>query len=374
MKKRLHKNALYIGLMSGTSMDGVDAALMNFQENKFITVGTLKRNYPKELRSQLLSASKNWKKTNIDQLGRLDQWTGEVFRDAALEIIKKLNVKANQIAAIGSHGQTIRHQPKIENPFSMQIGDPNVIAYGTKIITVSDFRRKDLAAGGEGAPLTPIYHQAMFQSNKVNRIVLNIGGISNITILNKNSKKIIGFDTGPGNTLLDAWIKKNLNKPFDKNGQWAEQGITNKALLDSMMSDPYFDLMPPKSTGIEYFNLNWLNRFIKPKNIMETDVQKTLTVFTSESIAQAIEKFAPKTQEIILCGGGAKNINLYKEIIDRLPKIKISKTDDYGIDSDYLEASAFAYLAKLTISKKPGNLTSVTGARNQVILGGIYSV
>jgi len=360
--------------MSGTSMDGVDAALMNFQENKFITVGTLKRNYPKELRSQLLSASKNWKKTNIDQLGRLDQWTGEVFRDAALEIIKKLNVKANQIAAIGSHGQTIRHQPKIENPFSMQIGDPNVIAYGTKIITVSDFRRKDLAAGGEGAPLTPIYHQAMFQSNKVNRIVLNIGGISNITILNKNSKKIIGFDTGPGNTLLDAWIKKNLNKPFDKNGQWAEQGIANKALLDSMMSDPYFDLMPPKSTGIEYFNLNWLNRFIKPKNIMETDVQKTLTVFTSESIAQAIEKFAPKTQEIILCGGGAKNINLYKEIIDRLPKIKISKTDDYGIDSDYLEASAFAYLAKLTISKKPGNLTSVTGARNQVILGGIYSV
>jgi len=373
LKKRLGKNSLYIGLMSGTSMDGIDAALMNFQENKFLTVGTLKKNYPKELRSQLISASKNWKKTNIDQLGRLDQWTGEIFRDAALEIIKKFNIKANQIAAIGSHGQTIRHQPKIENPFSMQIGDPNIIAYGTKITTVSDFRRKDLAAGGEGAPLTPIYHKAIFQNNKVNRVVLNIGGISNITILNKNSEEIIGFDTGPGNTLLDAWIREKLNKPFDKNGQWAKQGSTNKTLLNSMMSDPYFDLAPPKSTGTEYFNLNWLNRFIGPKNITEVDIQKTLTVFTSESIAQAIERFNPNTEEIILCGGGAKNISLYKEITNRLPKIKISQTNDYGIDSDYLEASAFAYLAKLTISKKTGNVKSVTGSKNQVILGGIYS-
>ncbi len=373
MKKRLERNALYIGLMSGTSMDGIDAALMSFQENKFLTVGTLKKNYPKELRSQLISASKNWEKTNIDQLGRLDQWTGEIFRDNALEIIKKFNIKANQIAAIGSHGQTIRHQPKIENPYSMQIGDPNIIAYGTKITTVSDFRRKDLAAGGEGAPLTPIYHKAIFQSNKVNRVVLNIGGISNITILNKNSEEIIGFDTGPGNTLLDAWIRKKLNKPFDKNGQWAKQGSINKALLNSMMSDPYFNLKPPKSTGIEYFNLNWLNRFIQPKNIIEVDIQKTLTVFTSESIAQAIERFNPDTDEIILCGGGAKNISLYKEITNRLPKIKISTADDYGIDSDYIEASAFAYLAKLTISKKTGNFKSVTGSKNQVILGGIYS-
>jgi anhydro-N-acetylmuramic acid kinase len=359
--------------MSGTSMDGIDVALMNFQENKFLTVGTLKKNYPKELRSQLIFASKNWKKTNIDQLGRLDQWTGEIFRDAALEIIKKFNIKANQIAAIGSHGQTIRHQPKIENPFSMQIGDPNIIAYGTKITTVSDFRRKDLAAGGEGAPLTPIYHKAIFQNNKVNRVVLNIGGISNITILNKNSEEIIGFDTGPGNTLLDAWIREKLNKPFDKNGQWARQGSTNKTLLNSMMSDPYFDLAPPKSTGTEYFNLNWLNHFIGSKNITEVDIQKTLTVFTSESIAQAIERFNPNTEEIILCGGGVKNISLYKEITNRLPKIKISKTNDYGIDSDYLEASAFAYLAKLTISKEVGNVKSVTGSKNQVILGGIYS-
>jgi len=373
LKKRLGKNSLYIGLMSGTSMDGIDATLMNFQENKFLTVGTLKKNYPKELRSQLIFASKNWKKTNIDQLGRLDQWTGEIFRDAALEIIKKFNIKANQIAAIGSHGQTIRHQPKIENPFSMQIGDPNIIAYGTKITTVSDFRRKDLAAGGEGAPLTPIYHKAIFQNNKINRVVLNIGGISNVTILNKNSEEIIGFDTGPGNTLLDAWIREKLNKPFDKNGQWAKQGSINKTLLNSIMSDPYFDLVPPKSTGTEYFNLNWLNRFIEPKNITEVDIQKTLTVFTSESIAQAIERFNPNTEEIILCGGGAKNICLYKEITNRLPKIKISQTNDYGIDSDYLEASAFAYLAKLTISKKTGNVKSVTGSKNQVILGGIYS-
>jgi len=359
--------------MSGTSMDGIDAALMSFQKNKFITVGTLKKNYPKELRSQLICASKNWQKTNIDQLGRLDQWTGKIFRDAALEIMKKFNIKANQIKAIGSHGQTIRHQPRIENPFSMQIGDPNIIAYGTKITTVSDFRRKDLAAGGEGAPLTPIYHKAIFQSNKANRVVLNIGGISNITILNKNSEEIIGFDTGPGNTLLDAWIRRNLNKPYDKNGQWAKQGSLNKTLLNSMMLDPYFDLVPPKSTGNEYFNLNWLNRFIKSQNIMEVDIQKTLTVFTSESIAQAIEKFSPDTEEIILCGGGAKNTCLYKAISNRLHKIEISKTDDYGIDSDYLEASAFAYLAKLTTSKKTGNVKSVTGSNNQVILGGIYS-
>ena len=203
MKKENKNSEYFIGLISGTSMDGIDAALINNFNNIINVEATLSKSYPKKLREILLFIRDNPHKVDIDQLAQLDTWIGENFRDSAISLIKKSGIDRSQIQAIGSHGQTIRHQPKIKKPFSLQLGDPNIIAHGTKITTVSDFRRKDIAAGGEGAPLTPIFHKSLFSSKKNNRVILNIGGISNITILRKDSKKVLGFDTGPGNTLLD---------------------------------------------------------------------------------------------------------------------------------------------------------------------------
>lgn len=371
--KKEHKNSEYfIGLISGTSMDGIDAVLINNINNIINVKATLSKSYPKKLREILLSIRDNPHKIDIDQLGQLDTWIGENFRDSAISLIKKSGIDRSQILAIGSHGQTIRHQPKIKKPFSLQLGDPNIIAHGTKITTVSDFRRKDIAAGGEGAPLTPIFHKSLFCDNKNNRVILNIGGISNITILRKDSKELLGFDTGPGNTLLDSWIKENKGDLYDKDGAWAKTGKTNKKLLKSMLSDPFFKILPPKSTGFEYFNSNWINKFLKDKNISPSDVQRTLVDLTAESIAIHIENFSKNTDEIILCGGGPKNITLSNALKERMPSIRFSLTDDYGFNSDYLEAIAFAFLARQTLLKKPGNIKSVTGANEEIILGGIY--
>ena len=372
MKKENKNSEYFIGLISGTSMDGIDAALININNEAIILKATQSKSYPKKLRESLLSIRDNPHKINIDQLAQLDTWIGENFRDSAISLIKKSGIDRSQIQAIGSHGQTIRHQPKIKKPFSLQLGDPNIIAHGTKITTVSDFRRKDIAAGGEGAPLTPIFHKLLFSKNKNNRVILNIGGISNITIISKDSKEVLGFDTGPGNTLLDSWIKENKGDLYDKDGAWAETGKTHRKLLMSMLSDPFFKIPPPKSIGFEYFNLNWINKFHKDINITPSDIQRTLVDLTAESIAIHIEKFSKNTDEIILCGGGPKNITLLSALKKRMPSIQFSLTEDYGFDSDYLEAIAFAFLARQTLLKKPGNIKSVTGASEEIILGGIY--
>lgn len=358
--------------MSGTSMDGIDTVLIELEGKYSKVLGKLEKKYPEELRCQLINISQDWENTNIDQLGQMDHWVGEVFRDAVLELIKECKVSAKDIIAIGSHGQTIRHQPHAIKPYSMQIGDPNVIASGTGITTVSDFRRKDIAAGGEGAPLTPIFHHALFYENKINRIVINIGGITNLTILNGNLNNTFGFDSGPGNTLMDKWIQENLKKPYDVRGDWASQGITNKELLGELLADPYFELPSPKSTGFEYFNIKWLRQYLSKKEIKSVDVQRTLISLTVESIYRAIKQSNIGIHEIIFCGGGINNDFLMNKIRKRLKDFKISITDDYGIDADFLEAAAFAFLAKQTLSKKTGNLPKVTGAKQKEILGGIY--
>lgn len=374
MKAIQKTKSLYIGLMSGTSMDGIDAVLIDLKGKHSKILGKLDKKYPEKLQHQLLKASQEWENTNINQLGRLDHWVGEIFRDAVLELIKKSNVNAHNIVAIGSHGQTIRHQPHDTKPFSMQIGDPNVIAAGTGITTVSDFRRKDIAAGGEGAPLTPIFHHILFYEDKINRVVINLGGITNLTIINKNINHTSGFDSGPGNTLMDKWIQENLNQPFDSAGKWASQGITSKELLKDLLADPYFERSPPKSTGFEYFNIKWLRQYLTKKEISPVDIQRTLVCLTVESIYRAIMQSNTDIQEVIFCGGGIKNNTLMNEIRARLKDFKISITDDYGMDSDYLEAAAFAFLAKQTLSKKAGNIPLVTGANQAEILGGIYLV
>ena len=372
MKKKHSHSSLYIGLISGTSMDSIDAAIVDIDNRNSKIIGTLSKRYPDTLRDNLLRASRYWKDTNIDQLGQLDRWVGELFRDAALELMEKYDISSHNVIAIGSHGQTIRHQPNSDKPFTMQIGDPNIISSGTKITTVADFRRRDIAVGGEGAPLTPMFHHLLFHSDNARRIVINIGGITNLTILNKNIDETIGFDTGPGNTLIDAWTKKNINQPYDDEGKWASQGTSNTKLLATMLSDQYFNNYYPKSTGFEYFNMNWLEKHLTNKKINPIDIQRTLVCLTAESIKKAIKEFQISVDEAIFCGGGVKNNLLMNEIKSRFKGIKITTTSDYGIDIDFLEAAAFAHLAKTTLSKKTGNIISVTGAKKKEILGGIY--
>ncbi len=366
-------NSLYIGLMSGTSMDGIDAALVEFGDRQCQVVATRSHEYPDELRATLVTATREPEHCTVDTIGRLDNWVGEIFRDAALKLITDANTDAAQVIAIGSHGQTLRHRPRVDRPYTMQIGDPNIIAAGTGITTVADFRRRDLAVGGEGAPLLPPFHHWLFFDKKINRVVLNIGGIANITILRAASDEVTGFDTGPGNTLLDAWIHTCKGKMFDRDGRWAKSGEVSSDLLEMLSRDPYFDLPPPKSTGFEYFNLMWLRQALsRSEDLADVDVQATLCALTASSIAAAIAKHAAGTSELLVCGGGIDNPELIRCIASSLPGIKIHSTAEFGLEPDWVEAAAFAWLAKRCLGKQPGNLPSVTGARDTAILGGIY--
>ena len=361
-----------MGLMSGTSMDGVDAAVVEINEKNINVITTFNKLYDDELKQELILIRDNIESINIDNYARLDHKVGKFFGAVALSAIEKSGIKSDQIQAIGNHGQTIRHQPRGRHPFSLQIGDPNLIANATKITTVSDFRRRDIASGGEGAPLTPIFHKFLLHDKTSDRVVLNIGGISNITFLKSGSNRIRGFDTGPGNTLMDLWIKIHLNQDFDKDGGWARGGNCDLKLLEAMLSDPYFSSQPPKSTGFEYFNRTWIEKYLNKRKYQAVDVMRTLLMLTIESIALHIERHANSADEIIICGGGAKNKILIELLTDRMKDKSVSLSDHHGIDADYLEAVAFAFLAKKTLSQEPGNIKSVTGARDDVILGGIY--
>jgi anhydro-N-acetylmuramic acid kinase len=365
-------NSLYIGLMSGTSMDGIDAALVRLGDNHCETVATTSYAYPAKLREALLSASRNPSKTTVDDIGDLDHWVGSCFRDAAIALLSSSGTDRSLVAAIGSHGQTIRHMPRAERPFTLQIGDPNIIASGTGITTVADFRRRDLAVGGEGAPLAPAFHRWLFADISRHRVVLNIGGIANITVLPPGSENIVGFDTGPGNGLMDAWIQQIKEVPFDHNGDWGRDGNVQPEFLSSMLGDAYFDLPPPKSTGFEYFNLEWVSRHIGPSELAAIDVQASLLALTAGSIGDVIKKHAPDTQEILVCGGGVHNAALMSMLAADLAPVDVRSTGEFGLDPDWVEAAAFGWLAKQTMNARPGNLPSVTGAQHAVVLGGIY--
>ena len=366
-------NSLYIGLMSGTSMDGIDAALVEFSDRQCQVVATRSHEYPDELRDALITATREPKHCTVDTIGSLDNWVGEIFRDAALHLIADANKDAGQIVAIGSHGQTLRHQPRVDRPYTMQIGDPNIIAAGTGITTVADFRRRDLALGGEGAPLLPPFHHWLFSDKKINRVVLNIGGIANITILRAGSDDVTGFDTGPGNTLLDAWVQTSKGEKFDRDGSWAASGEISANLLELLLADPYFELPPPKSTGFEYFNLMWLRQALSEvEDMADADVQATLCALTARSITDTINKHAAETSELLVCGGGIDNTELIRWIGSALPAATVHSTADFGLEPDWVEAAAFAWLAKRCLDREPGNLPSVTGARDTAILGGIY--
>jgi len=362
----------YIGLISGTSMDGIDAVLASFENESLQLHATHAHAYPDELRRLLRNTVQKPEFCGLEQLGMLDRWTGECFRDAALAIIEKSEIRKSDVAVIGSHGQTLRHQPTGKYPFSLQIGDAATIAAGTGITTVADFRRADIAAGGQGAPLVPPFHAWLFRTHAAPAVVLNIGGIANITALPARNEAIIGFDTGPGNTLLDAWINAQRSLPYDDNGQWSASGAIIGPLLDKMAADDYFGTAPPKSTGFEYFNLEWLNAY-GAENYEPVDVQATLCELSAVTIAAAIQKYAPVTSAVYICGGGVHNGDLMQRIRRNLSETNVSSTQDVGLDPDWVEAAAFAWLAMRTSKHQSGNLPSVTGARLKVVLGAIHS-
>lgn len=366
---------LYIGLMSGTSIDAIDAVLVDFSNEVPHLIATHSHAWSLETRQQLLQISQSNQAVFPSTIAHLDQLVAETFADAVHALLNKTHYKSQQIQAIGSHGQTLWHQPPRcsginTRPFTWQIGDPNIIAQRTEITTVADFRRRDLAVGGQGAPLVPAFHAALFKNYHQNQIVINIGGIANITVLpQNNSKQILGFDTGTGNGLLDAWILEQLGEKMDFNGDWAKQGKVQKNLLGKLLADPYFSLPFPKSTGRDYFNLNWLKQRLNQES--PVDVQATLLEFTVQSISNAIQPFDCK--RILVCGGGVHNALIMKRLNEVL-QIPVISTAEIGVDPDWVEASCFAWLAKQTLERKTGNLPSVTGAKQEVILGGVYFV
>lgn len=365
-------NELYIGVMSGTSMDGVDTALVEIEDNRVRLVAHDDYPMPAELKQTLLSVCTG-QSTNLKALGELDHQLGHLFADAIMQLLDKSGYSAEQIRAIGNHGQTVFHQPTGEYPFTIQLGDANIIAVKTGIDTVADFRRKDMALGGQGAPLVPAFHKHIFAMQDSATVVLNIGGIANVSVLHPQ-QPVSGYDTGPGNMLMDAWCDKHTGQGFDKDAGFALQGTVNQALLEQLMQEPYLTLSAPKSTGRELFNIDWLQSHLANHQLSAEDIQRTLCEYSALTIANEVEKFTyGASPQLLVCGGGARNPLLMQRLTYLLPDWHVTTTNEKGVDSDYMEAMAFAWLAQRHIHGLPSNLPEVTGASRLASLGVLYS-
>ena len=367
--------SLYIGLISGTSVDAIDAVLVELTANDRIsTLSCHRHSIPEALRGALLEA---FSRDSLQAVLELDVRVGHLFAEAAIELLDLAGVAHAEVRAIGSHGQTVSHQPLACYPHTAQIADPNIIAERTGITTVADFRRRDVAVGGQGAPLAPAFHAALFGGHKQRCAVVNVGGIANLTLLpEEDTGDIIGFDTGPGNGLLDAWISKHRGLPMDSGAQWAGSGRVDKRLLRQFLSEQYFREPSPKSTGKEHFNLGWIEQMLTlhQRAVDTQHVQRTLAELTVVTIADAVRDHAPECDELLVCGGGARNPLLMGGLGQTLSNTTVKSSAAYGVDPDYLEACAFAWLAKQTMDHTTGNLPSVTGACRSVVLGGVYYV
>lgn len=362
---------LFIGLMSGTSVDAIDAALVAFESGVPRLRATTRRRFETTLQGDL-QAILDAGRCDLRQLAVLDAQVGDAFAEAALELLRGAGVPAEAVRAIGSHGQTLFHHPREPGANSLQIGDPNRIAERTGITTVADLRRRDMAAGGQGAPLVPGFHHAVFGGGDRPRVVVNIGGIANLTVLPTGGAPVTGFDCGPGNTLMDAWAREHLAAPMDTDGRWAASAAPDPALLDRLLSDPYFALPAPKSTGREHFHRGWLEQRGRPGDLEPARVQATLCELTAITIADAIQDHAPDTAEVLVCGGGAYNPFLMQRLAARLGGISVQSTAVASWEPEWVEAAAFAWLAHQTLQGAAGNVPSVTGARHPVVLGAIY--
>ncbi len=353
-------------------MDGVDAAIASFTDTKFTVSKTHFTPYPAKLKARLTKIIHPDWRGNLKTILDIDHEIGKIFTHTASKILTL--APDLQIKAIGTHGQTIRHQPSSRQPNSWQLGDPNLIVEATGITTISDWRRRDIATGGQGAPLTPAFNAQFFRRDH-NVVVLNLGGIANISIIPQDKQAaIIGFDTGPANTLLDSWVLLHKEQSFDQNGLWAASGEINQQLLNSMLSDPYFKLPPPKSTGREYFNQSFLTQHLNqvPQPISNEDVQATLSELTARSIVDAIHRYAGKTIEVFICGGGMNNNHLISRLRSLNGTIEWKSTAESGIKPENMEAVAFAWFAKQTFERKPLELITITGGKYSRIAGAIY--
>lgn len=365
---------VFVGLMSGTSMDGVDAVCVDLTGKFPRILATHVQLIPREIKEAVLSIAMGLPH-DVSQVAILDERMGILFADAALAVIERADKTPSSIQAIGSHGQTVIHHPSGDWPFTTQIGDPNIIADRTGVTTVADFRRRDMAAGGQGAPLVPAFHQAVFRSSEINRLVVNIGGMSNITVLPKDSAvAVTGFDTGPGNVLLDAWVSLHCATPLDEGGNWAATGKIHHELLEELLADEFFSRPPPKSTGRDRFNLSWVQERLArvSDRVSSEDVQRTLCELTVRTLSAAISQYSEAPREVLVCGGGVHNPLIMEGLSQALAGNAVYSTQRYGLQPDWVEATAFAWLADRTLSGLPGNLPSVTGARRPVLLGAIY--
>ncbi len=353
--------------MSGTSLDGVDAALVEFASSRPTLVNSAYVPFPAELKAELLalqSAGNN----ELDRAARAGNQLARQYAAAVSTLLRQARMTQAAIRASGCHGQTVRHRP--DAGYTLQIGNPALLAELTGISVVADFRSRDIAAGGQGAPLVPAFHAAAFGSSATHRVIVNIGGIANLTDLPPQGI-VTGFDTGPGNVLLDLWVRRHSGKDHDAAGAWAKSGTVLAGPLDAMLAEPYFAARPPKSCGRDLFNSGWLGKFALEQQLPH-DVQATLAELSARSIADAINQHCPGAGEIFVCGGGAHNLDLLERVGRNLPGCRVGTTTTLGMDPDWVEAIAFAWLARQTIEGRCGNLPEVTGARAARVLGAIY--
>ena len=352
---------LYIGIMSGTSLDGVDVVLCEIDAASCELVCSLEYPLSLELKADILTMIEG--KSTLETVGQIDHRLGLLFTQAIDALLIRENIDPNSVSAIGLHGQTLWHEPVGEYPFSMQLGDPNILTAKTKIPVVADFRRKDVALGGQGAPFAPAFHEFLFSGLNEHVAIVNIGGMANITVL---GEKLIGYDTGCGNVLLDMWIAQHEGESYDKDGEWARSGIVDYGLLDRMMSDEYFEQAYPKSTGREKFNKVWLQGILAGKTHNPEDVQRTLLELTALSISNEVLRF--NRDVVLLCGGGAKNSFLVERMKALMPNVEVA----IASNADMIEAMTFAWLAYKRVHKEEVNLKDVTGASDNAVLGGLY--
>lgn len=359
--------ALYIGLMSGTSMDGVDAALVDVDTNRCLS--GIMRPYTEKAKAFLEEVLRA-ERVGLGTLSQLSSVLGREFGLAVLELLEKAHCEAKDVVAIGSHGQTICHDAMAEIPYTVQLGCPHTIAEMTGIRVIADFRTRDIVVGGQGAPFAPFYHQALFGHHQMPLAIVNIGGIANVTFL-EESQPARGYDTGPGNCLMDLWIRQMRALPYDADGAWANSGQVIPSLLAKMLSDPYFQQLPPKSLGKEYFSYDWLALKLQGNEAPE-DVQATLLQLTATTIAQAISHNTSKPSQIILCGGGVHNHALHHTIQRHLSDSQVVSSSQFGVNPDFIEAMMFAWFAEKSIQNTSIDMVALTGAKKPVVLGVSY--
>lgn len=365
---------LYIGLMSGTSLDGVDVVLIELDGTDCVVQAANTTPFPKGLTARLRALVQT-PKASLEELGTLDVALGAFFAECVRQLVAESEYEFDDIRAIGHSGHTIFHKPAPPQPFTLQLGDPNVIATETGLDTVTDFRRTDMAYGGQGAPLTPMFHQWRFADSGEVRVVVNLGGIANITVLDPK-QPLKGFDTGPANALMDSWSRQCWGERYDQEGRRARKGSVNSGLLARFRADPYFQRPPPKSTGFEHFNMAWVKAKLaaSAESVAEEDVLRTLTELTAETVADAIRASAPNCKRVILCGGGTFNTFLVERLGHHLADCDVESSAAHGIGPKWVEAVAFGWLARRRIEQEVGNSPSVTGARQTAVLGSLYSI